>query len=980
MSAAAKVFTIPPTAPFVDALARGLVAEAESDPLALSRMTVLLPTRRAVRALREAFLRLSDGRPMLLPVMRPIGDIDEDELDLAEAGAGLGEGLYLPDAISSLERQLILTRLILARSEGEDRETSVAQASMLARELGHLLDQVHTERLGFDKLAELVPADFAVHWGITIEFLKVVTEHWPKILAERGLIDPTERRDKAISALARHWTEHPPTDRVIAAGSTGSIPATAELLGVIARLDSGMVVLPGLDLDLDDESWAALDPSHPQYGMRDLLGRIEVDREDVRLWPGAAEGGKSSPRVALLREAMRPAATTDKWRALTPPGQAALEGLTRLDVPGPREEAGAIALRMRQVLDTPGMTAALVTPDRQLARRVAAELGRWNVAVDDSAGTPLGDTPPGAFLRLLGEAMLERMAPVPLLALLKHPFAAAGLDRATFRATVRRLERVVLRGPRPAEGFDGLRRALPKTSDAAGLTDFIDRLETRLKDFCDAVHLQTIALGTLVERHIAAAEALAATDEQPGSKILWDGDAGEAASTFVSGLIEHADTLAPLSGESYPHLFESLMAGQVVRPRFGLHPRLSIWGPLEARLQHADLLILGGLNEGTWPPEAPSDPWMSRPMRARFGLPAHERRIGLSAHDFAQGAAAPEVVLTRARKVDGQPTVPSRWLSRLETLLGDTRLDRGSWAAWHESLDRPAKVTPTPPPAPRPPVEARPRKLSVTQVETWMSDPYALYAAKILRLRPLDPLDADPGAAERGIFIHHALDMFLNAHPRDLPKDAAERLEAYGRKAFGEALSRPSVWAFWWPRFQKVVEWFVEAERDRRRHAVTLATEVHGEKTLDDPSGPFVLTATADRIDRLLNGGLAIIDYKTGVTPTKKKREAGYAPQLPLETVLAASGSFKDVPPELVHELAYWRLTGGEPAGEITPVPPEDIDRLADQALNGLLALVANFHDPQTPYLSQPRPDYAGYGDYDHLARVKEWQGRETPS
>ncbi len=478
VSAAANVYTIPPTAAFVDALARGLAAEAGPDPLTLSRMTVLLPTRRAARALREAFLRLSDGRPMLLPVMRPIGDVDEDELDLTQGAGAAGDALDLPDAISTLERQLILARLILARAEAEDRDMSIAQASVLARELGQFLDQVHTERLSFDRLAELVPQDFAEHWGITLEFLRIVTQAWPKILEERALLDPTRRRDIAINALARHWQEHPPTDPVIAAGSTGSIPATAELLGVIARLNKGIVVLPGLDLDLDEESWDALEPSHPQYGMRELIAGIGVEREEVRIWPGMAGAPPpATARVTLLREAMRPAATTDQWRKIDMRRGPALEGLSRLDLPGPREEAGVIALSMREVLETPGMTAALVTPDRQLARRVAAELGRWNIPVDDSAGTPLGETPPGAFLRLLGEAMLERLAPVPLLALLKHPFAAAGMDRAAFRATVRQLEAVVLRGPRPAEGFDGLRNALPDEPETQGLRDFVDRLE-----------------------------------------------------------------------------------------------------------------------------------------------------------------------------------------------------------------------------------------------------------------------------------------------------------------------------------------------------------------------------------------------------------------------------------------------------------------------------------------------------------------------
>ncbi len=623
MSAAANVYTIPPTTAFVDALALGMTREANDDPLALSRMTVLLPTRRAVRALREAFLRRSGGKPMLLPVMRPIGDVDEDELDLSEAAVA-GDDLDLPDAIAPLERQLLLARMIIARAEAEKREVSIAQASTLARELGHLLDQVHTERLGFDRLAELVPADFAQHWGITLEFLRIVTDAWPNILAERGLLDPTERRDRSIAALAKHWTENPPRDPVIAAGSTGSIPATAELLGTIARLDKGVVVLPGLDLDLDEESWTALEPSHPQYGMRELLRGIGVTREEIRPWPGTEADGEPGPiaRVALLRDAMRPAATTDQWRKLEGIPAKALEGLSRLDLPGPREEAGVIALQMRAVLESPGMTAALVTPDRQLARRVAAELGRWDVPVDDSAGTPLGETPVGSFLRLLGEAALERLAPVPLLALLKHPFAAAGLERREFRARVRQLEQLVLRGPRPAEGFDGLRTALTETRDGAALGEFVDRLESRLKEFYDSVSLPVIDLSALAARHIAAAEALAATDKTPGGNVLWDGDAGEAAGTFIAGLMEHADVLPPFHGENYPHLFESLMGGQVVRPRFGRHPRLAIWGPLEARLQHADLLILGGLNEGSWPPEAEADPWMSRPMRAKFGLPA----------------------------------------------------------------------------------------------------------------------------------------------------------------------------------------------------------------------------------------------------------------------------------------------------------------------------------------------------------------------
>jgi ATP-dependent helicase/nuclease subunit B len=420
------------------------------------------------------------------------------------------------------------------------------------------------------------------------------------------------------------------------------------------------------------------------------------------------------------------------------------------------------------------------------------------------------------------------------------------------------------------------------------------------------------------------------------------------------------------------------MSGVVVRPRYGGHPRLAIWGPLEARLQHADLLILGGLNEGTWPPEPAVDPWLSRPMRRDFGLPPPERRIGLAAHDFAQALGAPEVVLTRSLRVEGTPMVPSRWLQRLDGLLdsvglGDALQRVALPLAWQAMLDRPDAIRPASPPAPRPPVHARPRRLSATQVETWMRDPYAIYARHVLRLRRLDPLDADPGAADRGNFIHRALEEFVAAHPGALPADALDRLLDCGREAFGPALDRPSVWAFWWPRFERIARWFIERERERRGALAASFTERRGELQLPGPAGAFLLTATADRIDAFGDGGLAIIDYKTGQLPKASDVQLGFSPQLPLEAAIAASGGFSGVPDGAVAELAYWRLSGGNPPGEITAIRA-DAAALAAEAKAGLERLIAAFDDRGTAYESRPRADSAPrFSDYDHLARVREW-------
>jgi ATP-dependent helicase/nuclease subunit B len=964
------IWTIPPDQPFLDALVAGLFERYGREPLSLAGITILLPTRRACRSLGEAFLKASAGAPMLLPRLSALGDLDAEELEL---NADLPDTLDLAPSISALRRQLLLAKLIrrwgLVREGGE---ILPGQAVALAADLARLIDQAHTERVGFDQLDRLVPEEHAAHWALTVDFLKIVTAHWPALIEAEGALDPARRRDLLITAQAEAWRARPPMTPIIAAGFGDASPAAAELLGLIAALPTGALVLPGVDTGADAELWSAVteDPTHPQHGMAVLLQRIGAAHDSLPVWAAPASG---APRRELAREMMRPAATSHHWRAIERFPDDARRGLTRLDLAGPQEEASAIALLLRHRLDLPGATAMLVTPDRGLGRRVAAELARWRIEIDDSAGTPLNQTAPGAFLRLIAEAALERLAPVPLLALLKHPLAGGGLATPAFRDQVRGLERHALRGPRPGPGLDGLR--------AAGDGDqgpLIDRIEAALGEFLALAEAPETRLAEMLAAHIRAAEALAATDTAGGAERLWALDAGEALANFVAELAEASKDFEPIAGADYPVLFEALIAGRVVRPRWGRHPRLQILGPLEARLQQADLIVLGGLNEGIWPPQAPTDPWLSRPMRREFGLRAPEAVIGLAAHDFAMAFMAPEVVLTRAARVEGAPTVPSRWLLRLDTVLRAAALpelvgERGDFAAYPALLDRPAAIRPVEPPAPTPPRAVRPRKLSVTEIETWMRDPYAIYARRILRLEPLEPLDADPGVAERGQFIHAALDAFIRTYPQALPARPVDALLALGRAAFGEALARPGIWAFWWPRFERIAGWFVALEAERRPLLRGSWTEAKGRLVLD---GDFTLTAKADRIDLIGEGGLALIDYKTGTVPKSGEVLLGFSPQLPLEAAIAAAGGFEGVPALAVTELGFWRLSGGDPAGEEIALgtgeaSPAD---LANAARQGLERLIAVFDDPNTPYRARPRPEQAPrWSGYAHLARLLEW-------
>lgn len=990
----ARVFTLAPNLPFVDALAAGLWEQAGGDALALNRFTVLLPTARAVRSLREAFLRLSGGRPILLPRMAPLGDVDGDEVSLMMDGVtGKAGGLDLPPAIGPLRRQLLLARAIAAA--GDRFAKTRAQAARLARELARLLDQTQTERVGLEGLRTLVPDDYAEHWQVTLSFLSIIVEQWPAILAAEGAVDPAQERNNRLLAYAAALRATPPAHPIIAAGSTGSIPATAELLATIARLPTGSVVLPGLDRDCDEATWDALDDAHPQFGLKQLIDRIGVTRDQVADWPLASGISPSCPptRTALIAEALRPAGTTEAWRDLDNLDPSALAGLTRIDAATPQEEAGIIALILRQALETPEQTAALVTPDRNLARRVATELRRWDIRVDDSAGRPLAQTPVGSYLRLIVDTAVQG-APIPLLSLLKHPMAGAGWPAGQLRRQARLLETTILRGPRPPAGLDGLRQAIRfMASDAADkrrrinnpsirddLLAMVDRLDGAMGDLIAAMaDGAERPLSDWLRLHVGTAEALAALDGQAGSDRLWRDKDGEAAAAFIDELREAADGYPPLGGKEYAGLMEVLIAGRAVRTVFGLHPRLHVLGLMEARLQQFDVMVLAGLNEGTWPPAPPPDPWMSRPMRRDFGLPAPERLVGQAAHDFATACGASTLYLTRSERVEGTPTVPSRWLLRLDTVLGKAKL-RGRIEAggdywrglWH-ALDRPARVRPCAPPAPKPPLAARPRRLSVTQIETWMRDPYAIYAAKVLDLSALDPIDADPGAAKRGEIIHQALDLFVERYPDTLPPDPVAELLAIGRGAFGDLLDQPGVAAFWWPRFERVAAWFVAEEMQRRRTIKPLATEVTGRVTLQGPGGAFILTAKADRIDRTPTGGVVLVDYKTGKPPGDKDVKLGRAPQLPLEALMAAEGGFDHVKAAPVEGLEYWHLSGGDPAGTIQ-VLKEDASTLAAEARLGLERLIQHFDDPDTAYHSQPRPAWAPkYTDYAHLARIKEW-------
>ena len=1036
-----RVFSVPLSAPLLRTVIAALIDgrlvagfEARAHPERLAETTLYLPTRRAGRMAREIFLDELKADAAVLPRIVALGDIDEDELAFAEQAEQYGGAapLDIPPKLGELDRRLTLARLVAAWARSPVSAPLVvggpASTLALAGDLARLMDDMVTRGVGWEALDGLVPDQLDKYWQYSLEFLQIARRAWPAHLAEIEKIEPAARRDRLIEAEARRLTAHH-EGPVIAAGSTGSMPATAKFLHAVATLPQGAVVLPGLDTDLDDDAWQLIGgirdaqgrlttppaPNHPQFAMYALLDRLGIKRGDVEILGEPAPLG----RDVLVSEAMRPSNATAAWhRRLGQPDIAAkisagLTNLAVIEAANPEMEALAIAVAMREArhLDK---SAALVTPDRALARRVMAALGRWNLEFADSGGDGLMDTSAGIFARLTAETAARQLEPPTLLALLKHPLCRLDGGRGAFRDTIETLELALLRGTRPQAGSSGLARDFDRfrleleklrrreTSSLHGSEprtrlrdDELDRAGLLIKLLHDALSpLESLNaskpydFAELAEHHRNALMDL--SRDQHGVAMAFGGPEGSAlASAFDELLGERPRSGLMVQIGDYPEVLQTAFGDRMVRRPESPSTQLHIYGQLEARLTQSDRVILGGLVEGVWPPAPRADPWLSRPMRHELGLDLPERRIGLSAHDFAQLLGADEVILSHAAKVGGAPAVASRFLHRLEAVAGEERWRAAKAAGekyvrFADQLDQPDKIDPIPQPMPKPPRATRPLKLSVTAIEDWLRDPYTIYAKYILKLAPLDPVDMPLSAADRGSAIHDALGEFTQTFATRLPERPALALRGIGEKYFAPLMERPEARALWWPRFLRIADWFADWEIARRGNLPMIAAEIRGEIPIPlDHDRTFVLSARADRIERRHDGTFAILDYKTGQPPTGKQVRMGLSPQLTLEAAILREGGFEGIlAGASVGELVYVRLSGNNPPGEQKSLElkinkgdtPQRPDAAATEARQKLEALIRAFENEDQAYTSLNLSMWSNrYGSYDDLARIKEW-------
>ncbi|WP_447932059.1 double-strand break repair protein AddB [Sphingopyxis fribergensis] len=991
------VFSIPVQRAFADALAAGLIARYADGALGLAQGLIILPSNRARSAVQAAFVR-AGGSGLLMPRLAVIGDADLDE-SVALALDPIDESDGIPPAIDALKRRLMLAGLIEKQNPAGEEPITGAAAFQLAEGLGRVIDQLHYEEVVPARLADIESAlgDLAGHWQASWRRLSLLVDRWPKLLAATGHIDRADRRNRLLGRVTKGWRVAPPARFVVAAGVTTAAPAIARLLRTVADLADGMVVLPGLDLGMATEEWDALgsvkaDPekphaeqfgerpleTHPQYHLKLLLGRMGVSREEVQPWDATSPFDGPDARAPFTSLLFAPAAYTARWQQAGDLGPG-IAGVTAAVFADDGQEAQGIALMMRHALETPARTAALVTPDRALATRVAAALARWDISVDDSAGQPLGQTPPGALLLALAE-FAAAFDPVRLVALLGHPLVRAGEARLGWLDQVRRLD-LVLRGPGLVPGWEGVaariveRAADPKarghgeaTLIAEWWADVAAGLGAALVPFAaGAAAPPPVLLGALQ----AALGWL--TDEG-----AWTGHAGRALSElFDRWALAKGDGPALVAPADFPAMLTDLLSGESVRPPYGGHPRLFIWGLLEARLQRADVMILGGLDEGRWPQQQSPDPWLAPGIRRMLGLAAPERQQGAAAHDFAGAFAARKVVVTRAMRCGGDPAVASRFWLRLAALAGElpeARLDGESVAVLAAVLDvPPGPIVPAQMPQPQPPAEARPGQISVTGVDLLAKDPYGFYAGRILRLSVLDPLRAGPDPRWLGTRVHAFLEAWqlAGATPEALEIELGRLLDDPAL----DALAR----AFWFPRIEPALRWAAErvwAARAEGREPI--ATEVTGVHEL----AGIRLSGKADRIDRLADGSLAIVDYKTGAAPSGSAAFDGLDNQLGLLGLLAEMGKVDGVAAGPINALEYWSLKADRAKGSDGSISPTHGSRRKLKTAEEAVARAYDaFAELTAAYLLgdgvfAPGDNAKRFTDYDQLMRRDEWFGR----
>jgi ATP-dependent helicase/nuclease subunit B len=926
------IYTVPFGQCFLKTLAGALKegtllnAAPQAVPFNTASMHVWLPTNRSVLGLKESFKmalvphNTQPTTPFVLPLMHAFTDLELKNPFM------LKEIHDLPKAIGAFERLALMMDFL-------PKGLPVKKAFAVAQHLIRLHDEciigdisvASLESLYGDSVLESAPE----HVQDAFLNLEILTQHMPKALAKRGLVIESWRRQQAMRYLADYITCFPPSHPIVIAGTTGTVPATRMLLKAVYNLPNGVIVLPGLDGDEDKTRVQAM-RSHPQHTLFDLCTYLAVEPMTITLLSDA-----STPlEVARYRDTQCLFKAPPLHQKKKPEDYDPI----LIECASQSEEARVITAIVREKLFETSYSIAIVTPSQSLMRRLKAELSLYGIIPNDSAGTPLYDTPVGHFLKGLAD-FLKAPSAATFIHLSKHPLCAKN-NRSAHLSFIRRYECLLRKKQQNWDSdekvlwVNTLQKWLGKRTECVHFTDFIHFFKEAAEKLSDGAVFKN-------------------TD-------------GESAAAFFTSL---SNTHPFIKSDFEEAIILLMEMAAPVHDAAGLGSRVRILGTLEARLNTADVIICGSLNEGNWPKTPESDPLLSDGFRVAVGLPSKKRQQGLAAHDFCTSFYASHLYVTRALRDGGESMLESRLWTRLTHYYGG--YDKTYQRIAHYL--RPSTATPHLPPAPTPRRESRPKDYYASHVELLMRDPYAFYVRYILGISPLPLLDEALSAKDKGQAFHAILDKYLT-HVSD---PTEEKLIAFAKPYFETLGARGGGIAqtFWWYRFKRVAQWW-HAKLDVELASLR-QTEVSGEASFIVKGTKITLKSRADRLEvPYVNAHeipiLRIIDYKTGTLPTRKSIQNGTSPQLLVEAIIAHNQGFgaKFSAQYPLFNLEYWRLTGGDPAGECLSVSLDADERVAVQS--AMLGVLEYFMQDQNPYLS------SGIGvDARYLARSEEWESMQ---
>jgi ATP-dependent helicase/nuclease subunit B len=941
-----------------------------------------MPNRRSANALRTVFLEEIESGSRILPSIEAIGDLDEKAIVLSGVDSdSLLE--YLKSQKTSLEigyRLLLLRETMLNYSH-----SSIEQAMGLSKELDVFLRDIENYEIDFSKLDNLVGEDLAIHWQQILDFLKNFGTRWQDLLNKHNIASTYGNRVSSVRFYEKILKKVGLKNPLLMVGNFEPSESTLNLMKTLLKCDNAYLIFKGLENVMTAEECQSIDETHSHFLSEKTLEKLALDKRSmVNLrYPEYKTIGNDS--LQSLYISMLPPELTYRWQNNDKICE--LKHIQYIECREIHDELNLIMVYLLDHIAKNGLKNIALVANQELSQRLELLLSYWNIPFNNNYGKKFILHGVVRYLMLIVEVYNENYRANKLLSLLKNNFTRFGYDREKLLKNIQLFEEYILHNGVNRNGMESYRvnlRSVENEQTREDLTEFFDRIES----YFAILDGKNLPLEKLVQNHLQLAEKLAGSVENDGADILWHSEeSGEKVrELFYGELLLQSKYFGNSNIADYEYILNFLISERSYSDDYSLYPAVNITSVQEAQLINYDLVIIANLNDGANPMNTPPDPWMSRKMRIDLGLPPRETEIGKSYFNLIQLVAQKKVLLTRSRNVDGTPSIKSRFLQRLETMLHCNGLGlatneaivRGfqKYHSFEYNLENNIyKVRPQP----KPPVNLRPRNLSATNIDLLNLNPYDIYVKKILALKKTNPLEKENIHARVGIILHSIFERYSRDYEK-YRRSGSGALALLVKDTLDHSFANDQLLTeLYYDRVLETTRYFIELDERSRKENYSITLEDWNECDLGAGKN-FFLSARIDRMEKL-NNSMRIIDYKTGTAPSKTDIICGWRLQLPVEALILS----KSRPGIDIESLQYWLVK--QKNCKVTEINDGEkmrgtnniilIRELVKKTEEFVMKLVDLFDNEFTGYTATNRNSH--YSDFNHLSRLEEWLYGERP-